>query len=420
VSNKNKVIFAVMWAGAIAATLLIWFAQPDDSPEATRPPPASDDVRRPDDDPAPAERRTGIPVSAPEEGPPRMFRNDRRHTGRSPYRGPNGAELAWRFDSEDRINGQAVVAADGTIYFGSHDRHLYALSPHGTERWKRDLGGAIFATPLVDAAGNVYCGSDGDQFASFTSSGELRFRLATEGDADTGVVQSPTGAIHFAAGKYLYTVDTDGNVAWRFEAREKIFSTPAVDEDGTVYFGSQDDHFYAVAADGRMRWAYETGDDNDASAVIGDDGTLYFGSDDHHVYALSRDGALVWSADLEGYVRGPLALGVGGAVLAVTYGPRPRLVSLDGGDGRLVWFFPVTVTDSSEVGVHSGPLVDREGDVYFGAHDDYLYAITAAGEMRWIFAARGDVDGPPVLTPDGTLLFGSDDGSLYAIRTVGR
>jgi outer membrane protein assembly factor BamB len=101
----------------------------------------------------------------------------------------------------------------------------------------------------------------------------------------------------------------------------------------------------------------------------------------------------------------------------VTYGPRPRLVDLDGGDGRVVWFFPVTVTDSTEVGVHSGALVDSAGDIYFGAHDDYLYAITASGEMRWIFSAHGDVDGPPILTPDGTLIFGADDGLLYALRT---
>ncbi len=413
---KNKVVFVAMWGGAIAAALMIWLAQPHKE-AATDADDNDQDVRRPEGDTAPAESRIGLPVSTPPEGPPTTFRNNRRHTGRSPYRGPSSAELSWAFETAGRVNGQAVVSPDGTIYFGSHDHHLYALSPVGTERWKRDLGDAIYATPLVDADGNVYCGSDADVMASFTASGEQRFRLRVEGDADTGVVQAPDGTIHFVAGRHLYAIDSEGNVKWRFEAREKIFSTPAIDEDGTVYFGSQDDELYALAADGRMRWSYHTGGDNDASPVIGDDGKIYFGSDDHRVYALDRDGDLVWSTDLEGYVRGPLALGAGGVVLAVTYGPRPRLVNLDGGDGRLSWFFPVTVTDSTEVGVHSGALVDRDGDIYFGAHDDYLYAITGTGEMRWIFEAHGDVDGPPILTPDGTLIFGADDGMLYALRT---
>ena len=48
--------------------------------------------------------------------------------------------------------------------------------------------------------------------------------------------------------------------------------------------------------------------------------------------------------------------------------------------------------------------------------DDYLYSLTPSGELRFIFEARGDVDGSPVLTPDGTLLVGSDDHFLYALR----
>jgi len=418
--GRQKVLFVAMWGGAIAAALLIWFAQPEGD-EVVRLP-AGDDVRRPDDEvsQAPPEERVGLPVAALEPGPPRMFRNDRRHTGRSPYRGPAAAERAWVFETGGRINGQAVVAEDGTIYIGSHDHFLYAVSPHGVLRWKKDLGDAIYASPLVDSAGNVYVGSDANSFFSYSPEGELRFRLATEGDADTGAVQAADGTIHFAAGPHLYALDTDGTVKWRFEAREKIFCTPAIDDDGTVYVGSQDDYFYALDTEGRVRWSYQTRGDNDASPIIGDDGNIYFGSDDHHVYALNRDGQLLWSTDLEGYVRGPLALGAGGVILAGTYGPRPRLVNLDSGDGRISWFFPVTVTDSSEIGVHSGPLVDSAGDIYFGAHDDYLYALTASGEIRWIYGTQGDVDGSPVLAPDGTLLFGSDDGNLYALRSAAR
>ncbi|HJK92003.1 MAG TPA: PQQ-binding-like beta-propeller repeat protein, partial [Polyangiaceae bacterium LLY-WYZ-15_(1-7)] len=365
---------------------------------------------------APPEERADLPVTPPPEGPPRTFRGDRRHTGRSAYVGPRAAGLAWAFETEGRITAQPVVGPEGRIYVGSHDGYLYALSPYGQQEWRVSLGGPIYSTPLVDADGHLYVGSDAGVFTSLDASGEIRWRLDTEGDADTGAVLSPEGLVHFAAGQDLWAVKPDGTVEWRFRANGKIFTTPAVDEDGTVYVGSQDDHLYAVAADGRLRWSYRTEGDNDSSPVIGDDGTIYFGSDDHKVYALTRDGALRWSTDLEGMVRAPIGLSLDGAVLAGVFGPRPRVVSLDASSGDVRWYFPVTVADTTEIGVASGPLVDREGSIYFGAHDDYLYSLAPTGELRWVFEAAADVDSSPVLTPEGVLVFGSDDKQVYALR----
>lgn len=416
--SKRLAILLLMWAAAIAAMVFILMGQPPAEDTTESRPAEGAPVRVADRDRAPPESRAHLPTRPPEEGPPRMHRVDRRHTARSPYAGPTSAEMRWAFETEGRVTSQAVVDASGNVYVGSHDGHVYGLTPHGTQRWKRFVGDRVYATPLLDGEGTLYVGSDADTFwAIDTDDGEVRWRLSTEGDADTGAAQAADGTIHFGAGNHLYAVKPDGTVLWRFEARSKIYSTPAVDDDGTVYVGSQDDHLYAVAPDGRMRWSYETRGDVDASPVIGDDGTIYFGADDEHVYAVSRDGELRWSADLDGYVRAPLALGTDGSVLAGVYGPRPRLISLNGQSGDVVWFFPVTVADSSEIGVHSGPLVDRDGHVYFGAHDDYLYALAGTGELRWIFEAAGDVDASPVLAPDGTLYVGADDGRLYALST---
>jgi len=123
-----------------------------------------------------------------------------------------------------------------------------------------------------------------------------------------------------------------------------------------------------------------------------------------------------WRAHVDGYVRALVALGRSGDVIVAVYGPRPRVVSLDAEDGTERWFFPVTVSETSEIGVASGPLVDAEGNIYFGAHDDYLYSITGEGDLRWIHQTGADIDSAPVLTPEGLLLVGCDDGHLYAIE----
>ncbi|MAQ17657.1 MAG: hypothetical protein CMN30_23025 [Sandaracinus sp.] len=403
-----------MWIGAIGAMLFLWLSrssEEDVEPALEAP---GIPVRGPADR-APDEERAGA-LEPLEVGAPTTYRLDRRHRGQSPYVGPDRAIPAWSFETGSRITAQPVAAADGRIYVGSHDGFLYALDEHGNERWRKDLRGPVWSTPAIDEAGNVYVGSDAKVVTALSRDGEVLWRLDVEDDADTGIVFAPNGRLHFGAGQDLWSVEPDGTVAWRYHAAGKIFTTPAVDDDGTLYFGCQDDHLYAVAPDGRLRWQHRTGDDVDSSPVLGDDGNLYFGSDDHQVRSLDRDGNVRWSTDLEGYVRAPVGIAKDGSILAGVYGPRPRLVALDPAEGGIRWFFPVTVADSTEVGVESGALVDAEGNIYFGAHDDYLYALAPTGDMRFIHGTDGDVDSSPVLTSTGLLLFGSEDGFLHALR----
>lgn len=413
--DRRRWIIVGMWTAALLAIGGIYFLLE----------PPSDDTRtlevggaplyEADRDRAPAASRLDLPVGE-DEGSPSLYRGGRRHTGRSPYRGPAHAARAWRYAAGGRISAQAVVAEDGTIFVGDHERQLHAVSPSGERRWIARTFGPVWSAAAVIGE-TVYIGSDADAFfALSTSDGSTRWRIHADGDADSSISVAPDGTLRFTAGRDLYAVTPEGEVRWRFRGRGVfLLSTPAIDEDGTTYVGSIDDHVYAVAADGRMRWSYRTGGDISSCPVIGDDGTIYVGSDDQHVHALTRDGERRWRTDLNGYVRAPVALGRDGSVLAGVYGPEPRVVSLDAMDGSVRWYFPVGIDESSETGIASGPLVDADGNVYFGAQDDFVYSLTPEGRMRWIHRTGADVDSAPILTPDGTLLVGCDDGYLYAI-----
>lgn len=418
--QKRTLWLGTIWGAAVTAVLFLWLSRRAEPQGAVDHPAPVHTAHTPN---APHVSRTHLRVAPPPPGPPRMFHLDRRHTGRSPYVGPTSATIAWTFETAGTISAQPVLAEDGTIYVGSHDHFFYAIDPEGRVKWKRDLGDRVYATAYVDAHGDVFVGSDADFLWSFTPTGDLRWKLPTQDDADTCVTPSPDAAtLYTAAGSDVWAVTPDGTARWRFRVVDtaghatKIYSCPCVDEDGTIYVGAQDDWVYAIAPDGRLRWRFQTSDDVDSSVVLGDDGTVWVSGDDRKVRALSRDGVPRFAFDAQGYVRGTVALGLDGTVLVPTYGPRPRLVAIETTGHAMRWFFPVTIADSAEVGIQSSPVVDHDGNVYFGAHDDYLYALTADGQLRWALQTNGDVDSSPVIAPDGTLYVGSDDHRLYAVH----
>jgi outer membrane protein assembly factor BamB len=402
---------AQVTAGALAAVAAVLVVSSLLRTRATsrRPTPAA--TRRTQPAPPPAQNPADAIVSA---GPPRMIHLDARHTNRSPFAGPTHAKLAWTFDTGGPIEAAPAMLGKDTIVVASLGGKLFAITHDGQSRFAVDLGDRVYSSPLVTDEG-IFVGSDAHTFFGIRPTGSIRFRLDTDDDADTGAALAPWGAMVFASGKVIYAVLPNGTVQWRFKVRKKAFSSPAVAADGTVLVGSQDRSVYAIGPDGKLKWRVRLQADVDASAAIGDDGTVFVGSDGSEVVALSPDdGAIKWRTDVGGYVRGALSIGRNGTVFAGTYGPTPRLLALDPRDGAAKVLFAVAGTGAAEFGIHGGPVEDAAGRLYFGAQDDFVYALDADGRLLWKYRTGGDVDAPLVITPQGRLLAGSDDGKLYA------
>ena len=155
----------------------------------------------------------------------------------------------------------AVTLADGSAIFGSMNTNLYRISANGDCIWNTFLGLMISGTPaLANDMKTVYC-------PSWNGS--------------------------------LYAVDVDsGQKLWKVDTRELIaYSSPAVAEDGTVYFGGSDGSLYAVSAGGEVLWTYDTVDPIRSSIALSGDGVLLFGAGDGQIYAINTDGTRRWSFD---------------------------------------------------------------------------------------------------------------------------
>lgn len=220
----------------------------------------------------------------------------------------------------------------------------------------------------------------------------------------------------------VYSYNPDGSLRWIYDgAGDWIDSSPTIAADGTVYAGSWDNYLYALDGEtGSLQWRYETGSLITASAAIGPDGTIFIGSYDGILYAIRPDGSLKWSYSAGSSIspiNGGAALNHAGDTLY--FGTEDGdLYALGTSNGNFLWSYAVSDT-FTERAILSSPAVGVDGNIYFGCENSRVYALSASGDLIWIFPATGAIRSSPIIASDGTICFASQDGYLYAVDSTG-
>ena len=180
-------------------------------------------------------------------------------------------------------------------------------------------------------------------------------------------------------------------IGWTYKTGGRIFSSPTLASDGTVYVGCTDGFVYGVQRSGVIKWKYPAGGPVVSTAAIGNpigsDTTLFMGGADGTLHAVSANyGTSKWE-----YIR-----------------PRLHL----NGKWQLKATRPIV----------SSAALAPEGIVYIGA-DTALYAINAAtgsggfsGTVKWSYETRGLILGSPALDGAGRIYVGTMEGALYCLR----
>ncbi len=364
---------------------------------------------------APAEARPGAPPFA-------MYKGNAQHTGALAGRPPERAPRPlWQFKTGGPVTGSPTIGPDGTVYVGSHDGSLYAVSAEGALKWSFKTGDRIWSTPAVTQDGTVYTGSDDDHlYAVDTATGRERWRFrvgdckaptgfgpeGTRCDADGGPTLGPDGTIYFG-GDGVYAVWPDGSLRWKLATTEHVSAAPALAPDGTVYAACQDDVLYAIRPDGTRAWAVRTEQDLESAPAVGPDGAIYFGGDDGALHAVGPDGASRWKVLTGADVRSSPSISGDGTVYVGSHDKNLYAIS---SSGSVKWRF--AAADK----IHAAPAVARSGVVLIGSQDDNLYALSPAGVLLWYLELDGDVDAAPSLSEGGVLYAAGDDGVLRAYK----
>ncbi len=328
---------------------------------------------------------------------------------------PPDTLLLWRvrLGAGNELSSSPAIAPDGTIYVGSLDSGVYAVSPSGTVRWRYETGGPVYSSPAIAPDGTIYVGSSDSSLYAINSNGTQQWCYQTGG----GVASSPSiasdGTIYVGSDDHkLYAFNSNGTERWIYLTGGSVSSSPAVAANGTVYICSHDRYLHAVNPDGTPRWSYNVGPVyGTPTPAIGADGTIYCGAavnESWALCALNPDGSLRWVRSTSSYdeVSASPAVAADGAIYVAAmegfYALNP--------DSTLRWWFRPTGPT-----FNSSPAVSSDGTIYFGSYFFY-YALRLDGSIKWYYTRGLATVSSPSIGYDGTVYFASVDGYLYAFR----
>ena len=328
-----------------------------------------------------------------------------RHGGDSSAETPSADRAEWTVETGDWVYSSPAVA-DGTVYVGSDDDSLYALTASdGEKQWAFPTNGNVESSPAV-ADGTVYVGSDdGTLYAVDGATGDevWSVRLGDGIESSPAVVE---GTVYVGTdGGTVYALDTSGDSRWSVQTDRAVQSSPAIAND-TVYVGTDSGTVYALGTTrGGQRWSGETGGQVDSSPAVVE-GTVYVGSLDGNVYAFdATTGDKRWNTPTESPVQSSPAVVDGTLYVGSVDG---GVYALSTADGRTQWRY------GTGNPVNSSPAV--VGDtVYVGSNDGGVYALDAqSGDRTWSYQTDDRVESSPAVV-DGTVYVGSNDGGVYAL-----
>ncbi|OZG73378.1 hypothetical protein BTA51_10135 [Hahella sp. CCB-MM4] len=324
---------------------------------------------------------------------------------------PEEGSQMWLVSLDGNITGPAY-GLDGTIYVGSDNNRVYALSPSGKKKWEVELEGAIKSSPMITEGGAIIV-YDGYYLYSYAPDSSLNWKR------DMGNSQYTSAMLGIGSGDSIYML-SNGKL---FVFNSDNGSDAPIRE---VDFGNDADIPIAIAADGKVFQAYG----NIVRTLLPTDEFVWFrpGSGDITGMAVTYQGTIVVTTE-DGYLYGLNPIGknvtwyvyVGDAV----YGP---VIDSEGhiyiaSDSGRVYKYDVEGNAVGNIirlpyrGASSLSL--SKNDTIYIVIDDHLVALDKDLQTLWTQSVIGSYS-PLLSTQDGTIIVSDKLGQVSAYAAVSK
>ena len=208
-------------------------------------------------------------------------------------------KLIWSIKTDMMIWSMAAFSANNDwMVFGSLDKHIYLVNPsNGKIFHKKKIGAEIKASPSIDED-KIFFGDSQGRYHGFEvvpkRKGHFRlkriFKTKVGGEIYSSTANKDGKLVVGSLDGKMYSFDQKGKLRWSFNAYAPISSSPIIDKNNNVYFGTRAGKMYAVNLDsGHRVWSYKTSASNskvnlDASPLLTQSGYLINGSYSGYIY----------------------------------------------------------------------------------------------------------------------------------------
>lgn len=283
----------------------------------------------------------------------------------------------WSYLLHTYTKASPALGPDGTVYTNNDSTLLYAISPGGVFKWTAE-GSWSMDGSVVPSADGLLIQNIGHRILALNPDGTLNWSAIANGlnELDQTPAIAPDGTIYKTDGGHnLVALLPDGGAKWTTpmdDEQQAGWTSPAIADDGTIYVGAGL-KIYAFNPDGTAKWIYDTGSMLYSSPAIDAQGGIYFGtkgppdcSTGGFFMALGADGTLKWEQPRTGVVDSSPVLDAAGVVYV---GYTNCGLKAFYPDGTEKWYFPTPAA------VSSSPVMGADGTLYFGDDNGTFYAL---------------------------------------------
>jgi outer membrane protein assembly factor BamB len=389
-----------------------------------------------------------------------MYMLNVKHENLSALYGPTKTTIPSIYWQKPFVSGNLFVSpsiaisSTGDLYLGSNDGYIYSLnSVDGTMNWLIRVNNtnlaqftspnSIYTTPAIGLDGTIYIGSNEGYLFALTSTGTVKWSYSAGYPLQSSPIIDGSGTIYFGAGKKVYAVGDYGYAAYPkwltpFTTQANVNSSPALSSNGYLYFGSDDGYVYAINSfTGIQIWSYNASNtlpagvhpiytsasiDASSNVVIGNgsymNGSLY--------YLNGLTGALIWQkTDFLSVFNGPFYNTV--AIYGDTFylSTIAYVFAINRLNGVTKWYYYNTNC------YYTSAVLDASGTLYFGSikaktinqytqNAGVLHCVTDNGNSwteNWALQVCNPGRlAPPVIGSNQTIYISATANNIYAIK----